>query len=384
MEPSEDQREVICDRPVPVSSIDLRYLAEIYDEKDIYLSIYLPVGGPEQAMNSTYLNKRTRSIRKAIDEELRNPFERTLAMVEDMLEWAPVQGERGRVIFASDPSGFLHLYRLGVEVERTMVLDTSPFLLPLARLDDDYEDYGILLLDSQEARLYIVRSMLVEERSGPSIDLMNRHKKGGMSQMRFNRLRRGAIGHFIEEVVEDLSEIGDLKGFRGLVIAGPGEAKKMLMEQLPKEYADKIIGTIDISMDAPSGDLIRMGEEVAQKDERRKSNARADELREAVLKGDPAIYGASEVKEALEQGKVSCLILLDSASIPGWICERCQLIKERTAPPPKCPRCGGKPSEVDVVEELYELAQRTGAEVEFVDEHPFLESVGGLGALLRY
>jgi peptide chain release factor subunit 1 len=39
---------------------------------------------------------------------------------------------------------------------------------------------------------------------------------------------------------------------------------------------------------------------------------------------------------------------------------------------------------VNVLEELYELAQRTGAEVEFVEEDEFLQSIGGVGAILRY
>lgn len=40
---------------------------------------------------------------------------------------------------------------------------------------------------------------------------------------------------------------------------------------------------------------------------------------------------------------------------------------------------------MNVLEELYELAQRTGAEVEFVEEDEFLQSIGGVGntALLK-
>jgi peptide chain release factor subunit 1 len=37
-----------------------------------------------------------------------------------------------------------------------------------------------------------------------------------------------------------------------------------------------------------------------------------------------------------------------------------------------------------VVEELYEMAQRTGAEVEFVEKEDFLDSDDVVGALLRY
>ena len=36
------------------------------------------------------------------------------------------------------------------------------------------------------------------------------------------------------------------------------------------------------------------------------------------------------------------------------------------------------------LEELLEIAQNTGSDVEFVEEDEFLESIGGLGAILRY
>ena len=52
--------------------------------------------------------------------------------------------------------------------------------------------------------------------------------------------------------------------------------------------------------------------------------------------------------------------------------------------PEVCTQCGSRTSQVNVLEELYELAQRTGAGVEFVDEDEFLQSIGGVGAILRY
>ena len=102
------------------------------------------------------------------------------------------------------------------------------------------------------------------------------------------------------------------------------------------------------------------------------------------MKGQPAAYGAQKVKMALDEGRVNVLLLMRGHSIPGWICERCQNIRERVAPPEKCTFCGGPTSGVDVVEELYELAQRTDAEVDFVEESDFLTSIGGIGAILRY
>ncbi len=111
---------------------------------------------------------------------------------------------------------------------------------------------------------------------------------------------------------------------------------------------------------------------------------RAEELRAEILKGGLAVRGVEATRDALSAGRVSVLVLLKDASIPGWICERCQALEARRRPPEVCPSCGGPASPVDVVEELYELAVRTGAEVEFVEEDACLASSEGVGALLRY
>ncbi|MEA3559615.1 MAG: Vms1/Ankzf1 family peptidyl-tRNA hydrolase [Candidatus Thermoplasmatota archaeon] len=385
MKPSMEFTKVMPRGLVPVTDIDVRELAEIYDETDTYLSIYLPTASRDQeSMNETYMNSRTRAVKKALVGKVASDLKMTFDLVGEHISHKPIPGEKGRIIFASAPVNFLHVYRIGVEPERKLVLDTSPFLLPLARLRDDYEDYALLLMDSQQAKLFTVRSNVMNVEDSNSIDLMNRHKKGGMSQMRFNRLRRGAISAFISEVIEDIEELEGLEETRGIVLAGPGEAKKQLHESLPQHLREQVIGIEDISMDTPLGNLLDLGERVAEKDERGKEQALVEELRSSIMKGEPAAYGAQKVRTALKNGRVSVLLLLDKTSIPGWICERCQSITERTVKPKRCPNCGGPTSVVDVVEEIYELAERTGARTEFVKDAPFLESIGGIGAVLRY
>jgi peptide subunit release factor 1 (eRF1) len=41
-------------------------------------------------------------------------------------------------------------------------------------------------------------------------------------------------------------------------------------------------------------------------------------------------------------------------------------------------------SQVDVIEEIIEFAQRTDTKIEFVDNNPILQELGGVGGLLRF
>ncbi len=384
MESKPDFKTIMPEVLVPVTDIDLRALSEIYDERDIYLSVYMKSSSAAELDSSrSFIASRFRAMDKSLPADLRQAFRSTMSLVEESVASSSWKGERSRVIFAAEPLSFLHVYRLGLDMEPLVVLDSSPFLLPLARMRDDYEDYGLLLLDPQEARLFTIRSRLLQETSQSSIDLMNKHKKGGWSQMRFSRLRKGAIKSFLAEVVEDLLHLEGLENMRGLVIAGPAEAKIEIMEMLPFQIKEKVLGLLDAPMGTTPADLVEMGDRVALEKERASGRERSAELRSAVLRGQLYASGADPVRDALLQGRVKSLLLLDGFEIPGWICESCQYFQEGSQPE-SCPRCNGRTSRVNLLEELYELAQKTGAEVEFVEEDEFLRSLGGVGAILRY
>jgi peptide chain release factor subunit 1 len=386
MEPPEHLLRIVPDGLVTVKDIDIRALSKMFDELDVYVSIYLPTASKEDAReNQLFVQRRSRGIRMIMSGELSEEFDRTLGSVTPYLDSDPIDGERGRMIFASSKMGFVHVYRIPVApYERRMVLDTSPYIMPLAKLRDDYMEYGMLIMDSQNARFLTISSDHCTIVSEEGIDLMNKHKKGGMSQARFNRLRSGAINHFVKEVLEDIQGFGGLKDLRGIVIAGPGETKKLLEKALPKEVRDMVMGTLDIDVDANCSELVTLGNDIASKDEEKRGMDAVEELRAAILRGDPSAYGAGDIINAFGSGRVDRLIVLKTASIPGWICERCQMIESNKEPPALCTKCGGPTSKVNVVEEIVELAERTRSAIEFVHDSAFLGSIGGLGALLRF
>ncbi len=361
----------------PLAGIDLRTLAEVRDERDTFLSIYINANIRD---DRPFAARRLKAIEKALPRDLKEEFLKAKEMVEPILSEPPIKGEKGKVIFASAPLGFLEIYRVGIEVEPLVVWDSSPFLLPLARLKGDYEDYGLLLLDSQEAKLFLVRSGILEEKDRAKIDLMNKHKKGGWSQMRYNRLRRGAIKSFFADLIDDLQGHEDLPRMRGLVVAGPGEAKHQFVEMLPSALKSKVLGSLDLDMKTPDGDLQKLSEEISRSGKHADSRALSERLKEAVLRDEPAAYGLAEVRKALGDGRVNHLLISEDFALPGMICVSCHHVHTEGG---RCPTCGGELAALHL-EELYEMAERTGAEVVLVENDDFLESIGHVGAILRY
>ncbi len=366
----------------PLTEIDMRELAEVQSDRDCFLTVYLPSGSRhEMDGNPAFLRKRIEAIRTALDGEAEREFERTWDSLGEGLLHEAIPGERGRVFFVSACEGYFSAYRLPVKVERRLVLDNSPYILPLTELLDDHEDYGIILMDLQRAVFYRVRSTMMERTESASVDLMNRHKKGGMSQKRFNRLRRGQVDAFLDELIEDLDRQEDLGSMRGLVVAGPGEAKTLLLDALPPRYAKMLLGTVDTDMDVRRTELLAHAEALARADEASDEEMAVEALRRAIFKDEMAAMGIADTRSALVLGRVAMLLLEDDLEAMGWVCETCKAFAEG---PGKCPRCGGNLSAADLVNELVEMAQRTDAEVQHVKESPFLDSIGGVAAILRY
>lgn len=390
----ESQRERVINDPytlvtmgsrvqvTPLTDIDVRALADVQADRDCFLSVYLPSGSQHDLdANPTFLRRRIEAIRTALDGEVEKEFENTWSSLGEGLLHEAVPGEKGRVVFVSACEDFFQAYRLPVPVERKLVLDNSPYILPLTELLDDHEDYGIILMDLREAIFYHVRSTMMERTESASYDLMNKHKKGGMSQKRFNRLRHGQVEAFLDELIEDLDRQEDLDTLRGLVVAGPGEAKTLLLDAFPPRYAKMVLGTVDTDMDVRKDELLAHGERLARADEVTDEELAVEALRRAIFKDELAAVGLAATRSALVLGRVAMLLLEDDFEAKGWVCETCKAFAEG---PGKCSRCGGSLSAADLVNELVEMAHRTNAEVQHVKVSPFLDSIGGVGAILRY
>jgi peptide chain release factor subunit 1 len=373
---------------VALGSVDLRHLSDIYDLEDTYLSIYMPTHGKGYRNFQPYLKKRISHIRKALDKgELLDNFNESLKTAEEWLQAERLDGEKGRVIFVSQKAGLLQVHRLPLAVEAMVVLDTSPYIKPLALLRDDYYDYGIVLIDSHQLRLVKVSSGVISDEKKDSASIMNKHKKGGQSQMRFQRIRKGAIHSFLTKAIEDIGEVfyedkGDY--WRGIILGGPGTPKKELLKLLPHDIAADVIDVLDMDFEITDLELVVSGQKAAMEDEKKRGHMHLQQFRSAIIRGEGAAFGLDDVTDAVRSGRASLLLLQRDLDVLGFICENCQALFRRVDSGMKCPNCSGPLSKVDVIEELLEFAERTGAEVEFVKGETFLEDMGGMGAMLRF
>lgn len=348
----------------------VKELSEIYDPGSIdsYVSLYLSKGTDRK-----FIDRRIRACKSILKGEKLKNFIETISDIESILK--KNTGDN-IAVFASHKHNFLKFISLPLKLENILVVDSSPYIRPLARIQDEWESFTLLLVNTNSAKIFSVDMGLVEDTKKLSADIMNRHKKGGCSQARFNRLRRGAIHAFLKEVVEALEKKADER----IIIAGPGNAKNQLIDLLPKHLKDNIVEIIGIDAD-DEAKLMKESIRLISEREKQESFEAVQQLKEEILKDGLAVYGVKETLEAVKNGQVELLIIKKDCKLRGWICEHCQVVDEGSRN--KCPYCDKQTSEVDVLEEILEFAKRTDAEIEFTDSEE-LADLGCIGAILRF
>lgn len=365
-----------------LSDIDIRELSDVYDTEPTFVSVYLSLVD-EHAPH--FLVKRQRECKKALkfDKELLEIFQENMKKIIDALDKnAFPPHSRSAVLFSCVPKDFFKTYGLSLDVENQLVVDTSPYLRMLACLQEEYEDYATVLLDHNNAKLLIISAMDIIDSKKMHEDIMNKHKKGGWSQARFQRLRKGAIDRFFKETTEQLEKMLEKDNVRRIILAGPGNAKKEFEKQLPQHIKEKVIGLLDEDIDVADKDLMKDSLGLFFEKERKEETEYVNELKAEILKGGLVTYGVEETLESVQEGRAELLLVSMGKKGRGWKCEHCKSIGMGEAV--KCNNCGKTIYTVDVVEEMIELAEQMGTTVEFIKDNEFLEELGGVAAFLRF
>ena len=350
-------------------SDSLKDLVHMYDQEsmDTFVSLYF------DGRDAEFIQHREKAIQSVLKhDELKN-FSKTMKRI---MAYLRKNDTVNIAIFASDMHDFFEVVSLPATLKNTLIVDTSPYIRPLAEFADEWQAYTLVLLNSNHAKIFILSCGEIAEEEDLSADIMNKHKKGGMSQARFQRLRKGSIHAFLDEVVEELAKIagGDI------ILAGPGETKKEFYEMLPAELQERVIAVIDIDMNNEH-ELFRESHEIMVEKSEEIHTKLLDLIKKEILKDGLAVHGIKDTMDAVRNGQAEALLVEKGYRLRGWKCEHCQLVDSGISA--SCPACGNRTAEVDVVEELIEFAENTDSLVEFTSNEE-IKKIGHLAALLRY
>ena len=282
------------------------------------------------------------------------------------------------------------------------------FLEPLEHMIEEHETYGLAVIDRKEATIATLKGKKVTILNHLTSGVPGKHKAGGQSQRRFDRVIDLAAHEFKKRIGDHMNEdFLALEELKGVIIGGPGFTKEEFVkgDYLNYEIKDKIIATVDTSYTGEFGirEVIDKSADILNDlDVMHEKKIVQRFLKELIKEKGLAAYGENEVRNSLIMGAVDTLLLSeDLVAIHKVLkCPACGETKELTVKNEaeyskadyRCEKCNEslkEESSLDLIDDFVEKAEEMDTTVEFISSETeegmqLLRAFGGIAAILRY
>lgn len=277
---------------------------------------------------------------------------------------------------------------------------------PLHDMLVEKDTYGLVVIDQGEATLGLLRGKRIEALKNVQSLVPRKHRMGGQSARRFERLHDQAVHEFFKKVGDLMTEAFLNRELRGILLGGPGYTKEQFAGggYIHHELVKKILTpSFDVGYTDENGlrEVVGAARETLKDLDLMREKDLVGRLMEEIRKQDGGLsaYGETQVRRALELGAVDTLLLSEGLrrSRAKLRCGNCGYENEATIeegqPLTACPNCGQNALAVqgrkDLVVEFTERALPMGTKVELISRESeegelLLRAFGGLAAILRY
>lgn len=332
---------------------------------------------------------------------------RDVAKIRSYVESSLRPSANGVAIFAcAGADEFFEAVQLDAPIDtHRLFVGDRPHLYPLARLEDQYPRYAVVVADTNFARILVV-SLGQLERQREVEGVKTKHvKAGGWSQARYQRHVDEFRQQHVKEVVDVLDRIVREDRIDHIVIGGDDVLLPLMRSELPPHLAERVVDELPVDVSAPAHDVIAQSmEALRQKDAETDAQA-VERLFEAVRGSGLGVIGGQDTAAALRRGQVDELIITArpemlsnvehlAPHIHGTAPSHTGDVQVGLAAVDDAARkaearsttgeSGSTLPEELVADQLVALARQTGARVRFIEDPALLAEVGGVGASLRF
>jgi peptide chain release factor subunit 1 len=361
--------------------INLRELAEIHTPDRSFLSVYLSGPGSISNMEKSFtqLRRVLKDEKDESDEKLQ--FDENVKTVKEYLLHSPLKSG-SLCIFSAWIINYFKVFPLQVSVPDNVLIDSSPYIRPLAELQDEYENVAVVIADAKKARIFLVSSAVPTSEETIKGNIKNHVRKGGWSQQRYERRRDKQLLLYAREIIDALLDLEKKEDFRRILLVGAKETVKTIYDNVSQQLLSKITSR---GMDLSKGEDILHKDimELFVEQERKSELELWEKIRKEYLKGGLGIVGLNDVFLAAREGRIEELIVERDYHPEGMRCRDCENLIPAVVN--NCPACNSTSLfKVDTVNEIVELLKRSGASVDFADNIHGLSQAGRIAAFLRY
>jgi rubrerythrin len=360
-------------------------LATIEESEAPIVSCYLDL---ETSGCRAVLSERVQLLRKTFPTEgKRQDFEAAVALIEKYLAQGVQREVKGLALFAREGGQrfFLPL-QFHVPLPNCVAVNSLPNIYHLVELKDTYHRYVVMLSAEGSIRMLGVNLGSVTQDIWDKRPGLRRRVGRNWTTEHYQSHVRERTNQFLREEIRVLERLMLAGGYRHLILAGNPRHTSRIRQALPRQLAGMLVDIVPASANDAVSDVVRATLLSFIEQEEQESQARVDELQEAIRRDGLAVAGTCASWKALRAKQADLLILAkDYSPDPGWICVACEATEVEAAAPNRCPRCRNRELlALDVKEAMVRIAERTGCGVEVVNHSDALMRFGGVGCLLRY
>ncbi len=270
--------------------------------------------------------------------------------------------------------------------------------------------YGLIAMDRDEAGFAILQGNNLEILDVITSGVPGKHRAGGQSARRFERIIEIMTHEFYKRVGERAKRFFlTERKVDGILLGGPGPSKEDFFkgDYMPEELKKKVIALVDLGYTGEEGiyELINRGREYLREAKLIREKEALERFM-GVMARNPRMVaiGVEEVQRAIQANNIAVLLISSELELVKvrYRCENCGYEGESIVDADKlydfrmnlkCPNCGSPTirflSEEDVTDDIIDMARARGAEIRFISRNfsegeAFKTNFGGIAAILRY
>merc|ERR1711977_493586 len=307
--------------------------------------------------------------------------------------------------------------KVNIDFEPFKPINTSLYLCDnkfhteaLAELLESDQKFGFIIMDGNGALFGTLSGNSRDVVHKFSVDLPNKHGRGGQSPLRFARLREEKRHNYVRKVAELAVQnfiTADKVNVAGIILAGSADFKNDLNQSdlFDNRLQTKVIKVVDVSYGGENGfnQAIELSAETLSNVKFIQEKKLIGKYFEEISQDSGRVcYGVEDTLKALELGAVEILIVFENLEINRWTLKDVNgtltilhTTKQQEAANRDqfMDRETGQEMEVvsqeSFLEWIAEKYKDFGATLEFVSDrssegNQFVKGFGGIGGLLRY
>lgn len=295
----------------------------------------------------------------------------------------------GIAIFTCAARDYFDVFPVNVAFRNRLRVGPRPYVKPLAHYLDYYAHYGVILVDKLGARLFEFHLGDLQRYESALGEDVRKLKRGSGSTTAGMRGGNPGARHETEVVSRNLREMAQISAeffadsrIRRLFIGGSMEAVTQFRDYLPKQLQSCVAGTFAMDMTANDAEVRDLTLEMLKASNDEREHRLVEQMVTTAAKGGAATAGLEETLKAVREGRVDTLIVSDGYRAPGYYHTESGFVTSSLAFSPY-------PSDAiasvdDVVDVAVARTVEQGGQLEVISNHPDLEDVERIGALLRY